>query len=152
MDTDKLDNEEQQLSLFENEPVELVPSPKISGAIIPQEVSNKLENDFEAARKSFKNLLEQGQDALAEIIHIAGETNTPRAYEVAFQGMKNIGELGEKLIDIHKKRKDAEYEHTVGEGINIENMNTVFIGSLADLQKRLGDSREFSAENLIKDK
>ena len=54
--------------------------------------------------------------------------------------MKNIGELGEKLIDIHKKKKDA-YEHEIDNGVNIENMNAVFIGSLADLQKQLGDKR-----------
>ena len=153
MDTDKLDkefgvtkiieNEEMQLSLFKDNPTKLVP---ISGAIIPHESGNKLENDFETARSSFKELLEKGQEALAEIIFIAGETNTPRAYEVAFQGMKNIGELGEKLIDIHKKKKDA-YEHEIDSGVNIENMNAVFIGSLADLQKQLGDKRNAHHSN-----
>ena len=107
---------------------ELVPSIPIHGAMVPVEVGNTLD---------------QGRDALAEIIHIAGETNHPRAYEVAFQGLKNIGELGEKLMDIHKKRKDVQgaIMPDFGDGkTNIENMNAVFVGSLAELQKELGSS------------
>jgi hypothetical protein len=122
---------------------ELVPSIPIHGAMVPVEVGNTLENDFEKSREMYSDLLDQGRDALAEIIHIAGETNHPRAYEVAFQGLKNIGELGEKLMDIHKKRKDVQgaIMPDFGDGkTNIENMNAVFVGSLAELQKELGSS------------
>jgi hypothetical protein len=46
-------------------------------------------------------------------------------------------------MDIHKKRKDVQgaIMPDFGDGkTNIENMNAVFVGSLAELQKELGSS------------
>jgi hypothetical protein len=39
--------------------------------------------------------------ALEETIEIAKESESPRAFEVAFAAMKTISELNSQLIDIH---------------------------------------------------
>ena len=125
---------------MKDKPKETALTPLISGAVIPApEKGDRLENDFAEVRTQYKELLAKGADALDELIHIAGETNSPRAYEVVFQGLKNIGELGEKIMTNHKVKKEIE-EGTDGASdhgpINIE--NAAFFGSLANLQKNLG--------------
>ena len=64
------------------------------------------DNDFEMARRIKHDLLVKGSEALEDMIEVAKSTEHPRAYEVLSGMIKNVGEVSDSLMDIHKKKKD----------------------------------------------
>ena len=101
--------------------------------ILPKE-SSDIKKDYEYTRANLYSLIEKGQEAINGIMELAGEGGSPRAYEVAGQLIKNVGDVTDKLIDLQHKMKKLKEEDTKGPStVN----NSVFIGSTADLQKLL---------------
>ena len=81
------------------------------------------------------SLIEKGQEALNGIMELAAESDSPRAYEVAGQLLKSVGDNTDKLLDLQKKLKDLEEE--TGKPIGNVTNNAVFVGSTTELQKLL---------------
>jgi hypothetical protein len=94
-----------------------------------------IKKDYEYTRANLYSLIEKGQEAINGIMELAGESDSPRAYEVAGQLIKNVGDVTDKLIDLQKKLKDVE-EETTKTTNNVTN-NAVFVGSTSDLSKLL---------------
>jgi hypothetical protein len=97
--------------------------------------SDDLKKDYEYTRANLYSLIEKGQEAINGIMELAGESDSPRAYEVAGQLIKSVGDVTDKLIDLQKKVKDVEEESTKSAS-NVTN-NAVFIGSTSELSKIL---------------
>ena len=97
--------------------------------------SNDIKKDYEYTRANLYSLIEKGQEAINGIMELAGEGGSPRAYEVAGQLIKNVGDVTDKLIDLQKKLKEVE-EETTKTTNNVTN-NAVFVGSTSDLSKLL---------------
>lgn len=91
--------------------------------------------DYEYTRANLYSLIEKGQEAINGIMELASESDSPRAYEVAGQLIKNVGDVTDKLIDLQKKLK--EVEDTSGKTTNNVTNNAVFVGSTNDLSKLL---------------
>jgi len=105
--------------------------------IIPSlnEKQDDIKKDYEYTRANLYSLIEKGQEAINGIMELAGESDSPRAYEVAGQLIKSVGDVTDKLIDLQKKLKDVE-EDTVKTTNNVTN-NAVFVGSTSELSKLL---------------
>lgn len=97
--------------------------------------SDDIKKDYEYTRANLYSLIEKGQEAINGIIEIAGEGGSPRAYEVAGQLIKSVGDVTDKLIDLQKKLKDVE-EESMKTTNNVTN-NAVFVGSTSELSKLL---------------
>ena len=93
--------------------------------------------DYDYTRGNLYSLIEKGQEAINGIMEVAGETASPRAYEVAGQLIKSVADTTDKLADLHKKIKDIEEDNSKTQG-NVTN-NALFVGSTAELQKMLKD-------------
>lgn len=96
---------------------------------------NDIKKDYEYTRANLYSLIEKGQEAINGIMELAGESDSPRAYEVAGQLIKSVGDVTDKLIDLQKKVKEVEEENSKTTN-NVTN-NAVFIGSTSDLSKLL---------------
>lgn len=116
--------------------IEVIPTESATESTKEEEILK----DYEHSREQLYNLIEKGQDAIKGIMDVAAQTDHPRAYEVAFQGIKNVSELADKLMDVHKKMKDIEEEGKVQRGPSTVN-NSVFFGSTAELQKFIKQSK-----------
>lgn len=97
--------------------------------------SNDIKKDYEYTRANLYSLIEKGQEAINGIMELAAESDQPRAYEVAGQLIKSVGDVTDKLIDLQKKLKDVE-EDVVKSPSSITN-NAVFVGSTSELSKLL---------------
>jgi len=97
--------------------------------------TNDIKKDYEYTRANLYSLIEKGQEAINGIMELAGESDSPRAYEVAGQLIKSVGDVTDKLIDLQKKLKDVE-DDTVKTTNNVTN-NAVFVGSTSELSKLL---------------
>ncbi len=95
--------------------------------------SESMENDYKYGRETLYSLVERGQDAIDGILDLCKETEHPRAYEVAGQLIKTVGDTAEKLLDLQKKMKDLQNEN---EGVKTQH-NHLYVGSTSELQKFL---------------
>ena len=126
----------------------------VSGEIISSEVEkscdkinneheSKIENlttdvrkDYNYVRGNMYSIVEKGQEALNSALELAQETDSPRAYEVVGQLIKNISDSAEKIIELQKKLKDIEDDSSSKKGpTNVT--NALFVGSTAELSKLL---------------
>ena len=97
-----------------------------------------METDYKYARENLYGLVERGQDAIEGILQLSKETEHPRAYEVAGQLIKTVGETAEKLIDLQSKLKKLEgEEQKVG-----TQHNHLYVGSNSELQKFLKKNKD----------
>ena len=96
---------------------------------------NEIDKDYDYTRGNLYSLIEKGQEAINGIMEVAGESASPRAYEVAGQLIKSVSDATDKLMDLHKKLKDVEEDNTQ-KGPNTVN-NALFVGSTAELAKLL---------------
>jgi hypothetical protein len=113
------------------EPIEIIES---TNEIV--EVNNAVDDDAEFARCNIRSLIEKGNVAMDQLLHVAKESEHPRAYEVAAGLIKNLSELNKDLLEIQKRRKDLSPQ----EASSVKNLNVdkaVFVGSTAELVKLL---------------
>ena len=96
---------------------------------------NDVEKDYKYTRGQLYSLIEKGQEAINGIMEVAGESASPRAYEVAGQLIKSVADSTDKLMDLQKKMKDIDEDSTKTKN-NVTN-NALFVGSTSELSKLL---------------
>ena len=99
--------------------------------------AENVEKDYDYTRGNLYSLIEKGQEAINGIMEVAGETASPRAYEVAGQLIKSVADTTDKLADLHKKVKDIEADNPKTQ--NTVTNNALFVGSTSELSKMLKD-------------
>ena len=99
--------------------------------------AENVEKDYDYTRGNLYSLIEKGQEAINGIMEVAGETASPRAYEVAGQFIKSVADTTDKLADLHKKVKDIEADNPKTQ--NTVTNNALFVGSTSELSKMLKD-------------
>jgi len=109
----------------------------------PPEVTDDLKKkqlnaDYDLARDNMRELIDTGKDAIEGILKVAYEGDSPRAYEVASQMIKNVAEINQDLISIHKQMKEINKEEI---NINQTNNNSIYVGSTSDLQDLINQAR-----------
>ena len=98
-----------------------------------------IDDDYKYQRENLYALVERGQDAIEGILHVARESDQPRAYEVAGNLIKNVADTTEKLIVLQEKMKKMKEGSNTGPR-NVT--NALYVGSTADLQKLLKGKKE----------
>ena len=102
-----------------------------------QKLTDDVSKDYDYTRGNLYSLIEKGQEAINGIMEVAGETASPRAYEVAGQLIKSVADTTDKLADLHKKVKDIEADNPKTQS-TVTN-NALFVGSTSELSKMLKD-------------
>ena len=101
---------------------------------------NNIDYDAEFARQNIRELIQKGNDAVEGILHVAKESEHPRAYEVAANLIKNLSDLNKDLMEIQKRKKDlAPQEYKNSGNINVD--KAVFVGSTTELVKFLKNNK-----------
>ena len=103
--------------------------------VIPEK-PNEIQKDYEYTRANLYSLIEKGQESLNGIMELAGESASPRAYEVAGQLIKSVADTTDKLIDLQKKVKEVEEDSPKKSTGNVTN-NALFVGSTSELSKMI---------------
>lgn len=98
-------------------------------------ILNDIKKDYEYSRGNFYSIIEKGQEAINSVLELAQETESPRAYEVVGQLIKNVSDATDKLMELQKKLKDIEEIKPISGPTNVT--NALFVGSTAELSKLL---------------
>ena len=93
-----------------------------------------LKKDYLTVRKNLREIMMSGADAIDNVLLVAKESDSPRAYEVAAQLIKAVADVNKDLLDIHKKVKDIEDNEGSGQKATSITNNSIFVGSTKDLQ------------------
>jgi hypothetical protein len=98
-------------------------------------IISDIKKDYEYSRGNFYSIIEKGQEAINSVLELAQETESPRAYEVVGQLIKNVSDATDKLMELQKKLKDIEEVKSSSGPTNVT--NALFVGSTAELSKLL---------------
>ena len=117
-----------------------VDKPEVVTPVDTTSTKEQLKKDYEYTRGHLYSLVEKGQEAVDGILELAQESDQPRAFEVAGQLIKHVGDVADKLVDLQKKVNEIENPKK-DKQVNTTN-NTMFVGSTADLAKFLKKQRD----------
>jgi hypothetical protein len=105
---------------------------------VPEPDKEVLE-DIDYAKKNIKDIIEKGKDSLDELIAIAKQTESARAFEVASNIMKTMLDANRQLIDTSKEKKYEKSEQPSNHTTNVTNNNLVL--STSELLEMLKNGR-----------
>ena len=115
--------------------IEVSRTPKINPVKKENTSDNDVTKDYDYTRANLYSLIEKGQETLNGIMELAGDSASPRAFEVAGQIIKSVADTTDKLMDLQKKVKEVEEEKSKTTN-NVTN-NALFVGSTSELSKML---------------
>jgi hypothetical protein len=109
---------------------------------LPAVVNDRVEDDqvvtdADYARSNLYGLIEKGNETIDNISEIAKESMHPRAFEVLGQLIKTQSENLDKLLKLQKDKKELLKKQEQAAPTNISVDKAVFVGSTADLLKKL---------------
>ena len=136
--TNKFDGIENALDV--NSDIVPVDKPQVVTPVDTASTKEQLKKDYEYTRGHLYSLVEKGQEAVDGILELAQDSDQPRAFEVAGQLIKHVGDVADKLVDLQKKVNEIENPKK-DKQVNTTN-NTMFVGSTADLAKFLKQQRD----------
>jgi hypothetical protein len=114
-----------------------VPAVKEDNRPITIHQDESVDPDAHYSRANYYNLIEKGNEALDGILEVARESQHPRAYEVAANMIKNLSDVTEKLMILQKQQQELKPKEQIAAPTNINVDKAVFVGSTADLLKKL---------------
>ena len=124
-------------------PVEKFLIPEVvTGEVLPEvkDPEKQIKSDHEDTRDKLLDLYSQGSSALDTLIRVAEDSESPRAFEVVSQLLRNLADISEKLLDSHQKVADVKrtqnYGQPVAAGTSIHNQ-ILFTGTTDELQEAL---------------
>ena len=93
-----------------------------------------IDNDFAFARTTLYDAITKGATALEELAEISRQTQHHRSYEVLATLLKNLSDVNDKLLNLHREKREldqatTETSESTGPVLN----NNVFVGSTAEL-------------------
>ena len=116
---------------------------KKGGAItVPEKEDEKLDKDFEEARNLLKRSAEYAEEAAQGILNVATNSDNPRAYEVAGQIIKTMGEQAKDMMEVQEKKHRIEKNSDEPKTVNRTTNNLVFTGTTSDMLKALKKENE----------
>lgn len=104
-----------------------------------------LESDFQDARDILKRTAEYSEEAIKGMLHIARNSDQPRAYEVAGQLIKGLQDNANAMMDVQDKAKKVKGEEVKAKNNAVTN-NNLFVGSTKDLLRALKDEQVIDHE------
>lgn len=105
----------------------------------PIEIQIDQDEDYRLARRTFRDLINKGNDAIEGIGDLAKESESPRAYEVMATLMKTVADTTKDLFDLQKKTKDLKGgdDNKKLDETNVTIDKAVFVGTTAELLHQL---------------
>lgn len=97
------------------------------------DLKQDLTDAYQQSRENLQGLIDQGQEAMHEILNIAKAGQHPRAFEVYGTLLKNVVDANKELLAIQKQMREMDEDKKKSAGTNID--KAIFVGSTAELNK-----------------
>jgi predicted transcriptional regulator len=100
-------------------------------------IEEDLGDAYQQSRENLQGIIDQGQEAMHEILEIAKAGQHPRAFEVYSGLLKNMVDANKELLSIQKTMREMNKKKEVN-NTNID--KAIFVGSTNELAKFLKDN------------
>ena len=123
------------------EPTEIFPNkepikPIVSVKYKKPDIEEDLGDAYQQSKENLQGIIDQGKEAMEEILNIAKAGQHPRAFEVYGTLLKNMVDANKELLNIQKQMREMDEEKKKGKGdTNID--KAIFVGSTTELSKFL---------------
>ena len=108
------------------------------------------EEDLQYARSILKQAEAYNAEAIEGILHIARNSDQPRAYEVAGGLIKNLQDTAKDMLEVQEKHKRIVDDGSKGK--QIKTQNNMFVGSTKDLLQALKGEQAKTIEGEVQEK
>lgn len=99
-----------------------------------QELQQDLTDAYEQSKSNLQEFIDNGKDALEELIQIAKAGQHPRAFEVYSGLLKNLVDANKELLATQKQMREMDANTKKDKaGTTID--KAIFVGSTAELNK-----------------
>ena len=126
--------------VFDVEPLKEVKQEKLP--VVQQnyndpDLKQDLTDAYQQSKENLQGIIDQGKEAMEEILQIAKVGQHPRAFEVYGTILKNMVDANKELLAIQKQMRemDENAKKTTSTGPNID--KAIFVGSTSELSKLL---------------
>ena len=123
--------------------VEIIPPNKEPEIINTPHEEDDIKADYNLSRRTFRDLINKGNQAMESLTDLAKESESPRAYEVLATMMRTVADTTKDLYDLQKKTKDLR-DDGKKEQPNVTVEKAVFVGSPTDLLKKIKEEQKSS--------
>ena len=100
-------------------------------------LDSNLEEDltdaYEQTKTNLQDLIDQGKDAMEEILNIAKAGQHPRAFEVYGTLLKNVVDANKELLAVQKQMREMNKQNQPSGATHID--KAIFVGSTSELNK-----------------
>ena len=96
--------------------------------------------DYNLSRRTFRDLINKGNDAMESLTDLAKESESPRAYEVLATMMRTVADTTKDLYDLQKKTKELSGQKKDDPTVNVD--KAIFVGTTADLLKQIKEKKD----------
>ena len=123
--------------IFDVTPIEEVKKeklPTVSTKYNAPDIEQDLTDAYQQSKENLQGIIDQGQEAMEEILNIAKAGQHPRAFEVYGTLLKNMVDANKELLNIQKQMREMDKKKEVN---NTTIDKAIFLGSTADLGKFL---------------
>ena len=103
------------------------------------DIENDLGDAYQQSRENLQGIIDQGKEAMEEILNIAKAGQHPRAFEVYGTLLKNMVDANKELLAIQKQMRDMDKKKETN-NTNID--KAIFVGSTSELSKFLKNNKE----------
>jgi len=125
--------------LFDVTPVEQEPKPLVpvvkETPVDGPDLKNDLADAYTQTKDNLQELIDNGKDAMEELIHIAKAGQHPRAFEVYATLLKNVVDANKELLAVQKQMRTMDGKQSAQGDTKID--KAIFVGSTAELNKLL---------------
>ena len=110
----------------------------------PEIIENKPKSDnldvdltdaYEQSKNNLQEIIDQGKEAMNDILQIAKASEHPRAFEVFGTLLKNVTDANKELIAMQKQMREISGVKKESNSTNID--KAIFVGTTAELSKLL---------------
>jgi uncharacterized protein YicC (UPF0701 family) len=99
------------------------------------DLKQDLTDAYEQSKSNLQDIIDQGKDAMDEILQIAKAGQHPRAFEVYGTLLKNMVEANDRLLKMQKEMREMDGKKKDNGDTKID--KAIFVGSTAELSKIL---------------
>ena len=123
--------------------------PFLKTEVVPSDgeakVNRDVDEDYAKSRENLNGLLDVGNAALAKLVELADDLDSPRAYEVVAGMIKNLAEVSRNVMEIHEKAASLKNKAGSSEKSNltqqIQAQNAIFVGTPNELAKIIKETK-----------
>jgi len=103
------------------------------------DLEQDLTDAYQQSRENLQGIIDQGREAMDQILEISKQGQHPRSFEVYGTLLKNMVDANKELLNIQKQMRDMDKRKETN---NTTIDQAIFVGSTSELSKLLKNNNE----------